>query len=137
VSRHQLPFPVQDHQTKGLEYLQACIREGLRLYQPLFQLRERVVPPGGDYIQGYRVPEGTFVGINASATQLDGIYGDDTEIFRPERWLLEDGPRKRRMLLTLDLVFGGGKTRCLGSQMAYMEMNKIVFEVRLVCVDCS
>ena len=123
-------FPVKYSETKALPYLQACVLEGLRKFPPLSQLRERKVPAHGDVINGYRVPGGTFVGLNAWGTQLDKVFGEDPEIFRPERWLMADEPRVKEMLQTHELIFGHGSTKCLGMPMAMMELNKMIFEVK-------
>lgn len=49
---------------------------------------ERSVPAGGIEIDGYVIPEGTVVGCNAWVIHRDQtVFGDDVEIFRPERWL--------------------------------------------------
>ena len=44
--------------TNGLKYLQAVCLEGLRLYPPLPFALPRVVPEGGDYVDGQFVPGG-------------------------------------------------------------------------------
>lgn len=88
-----------------------------------------MVPPEGDVISGFRIPGGTFIGLNAWGTQLDTVYGDDPEIFRPERWLTTNEERMKAMRQTLELVFGHGSTKCLGMPLAIMELNKIIFEV--------
>ncbi|KAI4174653.1 MAG: hypothetical protein LQ346_008214 [Caloplaca aetnensis] len=121
--------PIQDAEARELPYLQACIQEGLRIHPPLAQLRERVAPPEGDYIQGRRVPGGTCIGFNSWGTQRDAIYGDDPDIFRPERWLVDDVARVKQMKRTCDLVFGYGPTKCLGTGIAGMELNKVFFEL--------
>jgi cytochrome P450 len=132
LSRNHIGFPIDYRQAKELPYLQACIKEGLRLFQPLFQLRERVVPPEGDFVQGYYVPGGTFIGLNAMATQLNSVFGDDPESFRPERWFQYDDVRTKKMLQTLDLVFASGPSRCMGANIALMEKSKVIFEVRIM-----
>lgn len=59
---------------------------------------DRVVPKGGDILSGYFVPEGTVVGISGWVTQRDkGVFGDDADSFRPERWLDVDEKRFREM----------------------------------------
>ena len=114
---------------KQMPYLQACISESLRLYPPVFlQLRERVVPPGGVILNGYTIPGGTYVGFNSIGTQLNSVYGPDVEEFRPERWMIEDQVRLREMRRTLDLVFGHSNSKCLGINIANMEINLIIFE---------
>lgn len=113
-------------------YLQACIMEGLRKFPPLSQLRERVVPPQGDTVGIFRLPGGTFVGLNAWGTQLNkAVYGADAEFFRPERWLIDDVHKLEKMYQTHSLIFGHGTTKCLGVSMAMMEITKVVFEVSL------
>lgn len=124
-----MTFPIRDSETKQLPYLQACVLEGLRKFPPLSQLRERMTPPEGDVCMGYRIPGGTFIGLNAWGTQLDAVYGDDPDAYRPERWLIADQARLKAMHQTLDLVFGHGSTKCLGMPMAIMELNKMIFEV--------
>ncbi|KAF1951801.1 cytochrome P450 [Byssothecium circinans] len=101
-----------------MPYFQACITEGLRLYPPVSLLRERVVPPEGDIMHGYRIPGGTFP-----------IFGSEPEEFRPERWLINDKFQLKQMARHLELVFGYGASKCLGVNLAYTELNKIIFEL--------
>ena len=130
VKAKAVSYPIADREGKQLPYLQACVLEGLRKFPPLSQLRERVVPPEGDIINGHRIPGGTFIGLNAWGTRLDEVFGDDPEVFRPERWLTSDTNRLKAMHHTHGLIFGHGSTKCLGMAMAMMELNKIIFEVQ-------
>ncbi|KAL8878166.1 MAG: hypothetical protein Q9198_003971, partial [Flavoplaca austrocitrina] len=129
VNHCQISAPIQEAEARLLPYLQACIQEGLRIHPPLAQLRDRVAPPEGDYIHGFKIPGGTFVGFNSWGTQRDPIYGDDPAIFRSERWLENEVSRIKQMKQTYDLVFGCGPIKCLGSSMAKMTLNKTIFEV--------
>lgn len=123
-------YPIRQAEAKQLPYLQACVFEGLRKFPPLSQLRERVVPSEGDMINGHRIPGGTYIGFNIWGAQLDKVFGDDPDVFRPERWLIDDQERLTAMRETLELIFGHGATKCLGMPMAMMELNKVIFEVR-------
>lgn len=130
VARGQISTPVRDTEAKQLVYLQACVLEGLRKFPPLSQLRERVVPPGGDTLGPFHLPGGTFVGLNAWGVQLNkAVYGDDAELYRPERWLTDDAHKLQGMYQTHSLIFGHGSTKCLGTSMAMMEITKVIFEV--------
>ena len=80
----KVSFPI-----KQSPYLQACTLEGLRKFPPLSQLRKRSVPPEGDVVHGYKIPGGTLIGLNAWGTQLDSVYGEDPDAFRPERWFCQ------------------------------------------------
>ncbi|KUI69973.1 Pisatin demethylase [Cytospora mali] len=130
VTTGHISNPIQDNEAKQLVYLQACILEGLRKFPPLSQLRERVVPPEGDTIGSFRLPGGTFVGLNAWGVQLNkAVYGDDADFYRPERWLTDDPHKLQAMYRTHSLIFGHGSTKCLGVSMAMMEIVKVIFEV--------
>jgi cytochrome P450 len=45
----------------SLRYLQACLDEGLRCYPPVAGGLLRVVPKGGNIIEGEHVPEGASI----------------------------------------------------------------------------
>lgn len=131
VTKGQVSNPIRDTEAKQLVYLQACVLEGLRKFPPLSQLRERVVPPEGDTLGRFRLPGGTFVGLNAWGVQLNkSVYGDDADLYRPERWLTDDVDKLQAMYQTHSLIFGHGSTKCLGVSMAMMEITKVIFEVR-------
>ncbi|MCJ1433379.1 hypothetical protein MMC27_002739 [Xylographa pallens] len=129
IARGLTKRPVQYAEAQQLPYLSACILEGLRKHPPAAQLRERVVPPEGDYILGYRVPGGTYIGFNTWNTQLNSVFGADYEVYKPERWLVDDDERLKAMRRTLELVFGHGPTKCLGMPLAMMEAYKVIFEL--------
>ncbi|KAL1847038.1 hypothetical protein Plec18170_008814 [Paecilomyces lecythidis] len=105
VSKGFLSSPAQAHEATKLPYLQACIKEGLRIFPPITSLRERVVPPEGDTILGNFVPGGTNIGINMAGSLLSSVFGSDPDIFRPERWLEADSTTLAQMERVQDLVF--------------------------------
>jgi cytochrome P450 len=128
-------------QTKELPYLQAVIREALRLNPPVANIFSRDVPPSGDTVtvndESVRLPGGTCIGYSAYAMHHDkDVYGPDADAFRPERWFEADPDRLRAMIFTNELIFGYGKFQCLGKKVAQIEMGKLVFEVRYGCF-CS
>ncbi|KFZ01158.1 hypothetical protein V500_00862 [Pseudogymnoascus sp. VKM F-4518 (FW-2643)] len=96
-------------QGQKLPYLQACIKESLRMYPIVGTPFDRVVPKGGAILSGHFVPEGTVVGISGWATQRNkGVFGEDAESFRPERWLDADEKQVRVM----DRIWAGHKGVC-------------------------
>ncbi|KKY13342.1 putative pisatin demethylase [Diplodia seriata] len=129
AARGHVSSPITEEEAKRLPYLQAVLKEGLRRFPPITQLRERMVPPEGDWYDGKHIPGGTFVGLSAWGLQLNKVFGDDPEVFRPERWLIDDQDRLRRMAQVQELIFGHGTTRCLGIPIAMMTLNKIFVEV--------
>ncbi|KAI9698866.1 MAG: hypothetical protein M1820_007373 [Bogoriella megaspora] len=127
---------VADAEARELPYLQAVIKEGLRIYPPVTGTMTKVVPPEGDTVtltdtnETVYIPGGTEIGQSAWALHRSkAIYGPDADDFRPERWLIEDGEKLQRMLRSVELVFGYGKYQCLGRQVAMIELNKIYVEL--------
>ncbi|EFE35564.1 uncharacterized protein ARB_05607 [Trichophyton benhamiae CBS 112371] len=51
----KISSPIRDQEARRLPYLQACIKEGLRCFPPVAQLRERMVPAGGDTYNGQHI----------------------------------------------------------------------------------
>jgi len=128
---------VKDKEWRQLAYLQAVVREGLRLCPPVTGLLSKVSPPDGDefVVNGERVfiPGGTNVGWACWGMYRDkAVFGEDAEMYRPERWLEEANHEKlERMRKVVDLNFGYGKYYCLGRQVALSEIHKGIFEVRI------
>lgn len=118
----------------ALPYLQAVIRESLRVFPPTVDPLPRVAPQEGDSVEiGNRtvfIPGGTRVLASTwSITRNIEIFGEDADIFRPERWIGLDASKNARMQKVADLIFGFGKGRCLGITIARMIICKSVFEV--------
>ncbi|KAL5404784.1 hypothetical protein PMIN03_008918 [Paraphaeosphaeria minitans] len=96
-----------------LPYLDAVIREGLRIYPPFAAGNHRVAPKGGDYVDGHFVPEGTHLyGYHYALYHSPAYFALPSE-FRPERWL---GTDARFAEDQLDAVrpFGLGPRMCIG-----------------------
>jgi cytochrome P450 len=87
-SATELSSPITFEQGQHLPYIQACIKEGLRLQPAVGMLLERIVPKGGATLDGIFFPAGTIVGINPWVVAIDkSVYGQNAQEFRPERWL--------------------------------------------------
>ncbi|ODA79240.1 hypothetical protein RJ55_04833 [Drechmeria coniospora] len=121
---------------KGLPYLDAVVRESIRLHPGVSMLLERRVPPSGLVLpDGSFVPPGTEVGINPYvAGRNKSVYGDDADEFRPERWLPSDGETatspsyeaRLKRFNAADVAFGGGSHICMGRHFAFVEVYKMV-----------
>ncbi|KAJ7349976.1 cytochrome P450 [Mycena albidolilacea] len=80
----------------GMEYLNAFIKEGLRIYSAAPSLLERVVPVStsknfacadGFDLMGYALPPGTIIATQAWSMHRDPAVFQSPETFLPERWL--------------------------------------------------
>ena len=128
-------------QTKQLPYLQAVIREALRVWPPVANIFSRDVPQGGDTVivdgESVFLPGGVCIGYSAYGMHhSEKIYGKDAKAFRPERWLEADGDKLVEMIRTNDLTFGHGKFQCLGKPVAQIEIGKTIFEVSKTISAC-
>jgi cytochrome P450 len=87
--------------SQDMPYLQAIIKEALRMHPATGLPLWRVVPQGGVQIGEYWLPPGSNVGANSWVAHYDkSVFGDDAHVFRPERWLKareEGGDRIKAM----------------------------------------
>jgi cytochrome P450 len=109
-----------------LPFLSAVIKEALRCHPAAGLLLERVVPPQGLELCGERLPGGTIVGCNAWVIHQDAkIFGADADRFRPDRWI-EASPEHKRVMENSLFSFGAGARTCIGKNISYLEMYKLV-----------
>ena len=121
---------ISDAEARTMPYLQAVIKEGLRIWPPVAGLQSKEAPPQGDTWKGVFIPGGTRIGYCAWGIYRDEeLWGKDAGEFRPERWLNADEAKLKEMESTLDLIFSYGRWQCLGRPVATMELNKIFVQV--------
>ncbi|KAI6774766.1 hypothetical protein HG530_001524 [Fusarium avenaceum] len=119
--------PVTFQQAQEMPYLQAVIKESLRIHPAVGTILPRVVPKGGMELSGTYFPEGTEVGVNAWVLHSDkDIYGPDPEVFRPERWFEGE---KTSIMDTMMFSFGGGSRTCIGRNISLLELTKVVPQI--------
>jgi cytochrome P450 len=130
LSQGLISSPIKDVEARRLPFLQAVIKEGLRIRSPAGGAFFKTVPHGGDVLGGIFLPGGTEVGVShLSFLHSKQIFGADAEVFRPERWLEAESEQLGRMNSVVDLIFHSGKYQCLGKSVALMEYNKIFVEL--------
>ncbi|KAH7303982.1 cytochrome P450 [Stachybotrys elegans] len=130
IQEGKISSPVTDSEARQLPYLQAAIKEGLRIKAPAAGLLSKTVPPEGDVINGMFIPGGTQIGTSPFGVyHSKTIFGPDASLFVPERWLRVNTERAATMSSVVDLVFSSGKYQCLGKPVAFMELNKIFVEL--------
>ncbi|ETS80072.1 hypothetical protein PFICI_07601 [Pestalotiopsis fici W106-1] len=113
-------------ETQKMPYLQACIKEGLRVHPATGLPLARVVPEGGTTISGQFFPAGTIVGINTWVAHMNQqVFGPDAEAFRPERWL-ESSKQSLSAMEGYWMPFGAGSRTCIGKNISLLEINKLI-----------
>lgn len=124
--------PIRDAEAKRMPYLQAVIREGMRIFASQTPLLNKTVPETGDMLAGYNLPPGTQIGMDGwGILRSKQHWGPDAHIFRPERWLEVDEARYAEMAAALEALFGYGRYKCLGRNLAFMQLSKALPEVSI------
>ncbi|KAG5949892.1 hypothetical protein E4U53_005664 [Claviceps sorghi] len=126
-----LSRPVASYtQLRKMTYLQAVIREGLRMHPPAAGAMSKEVPPDGDNWNGLAFPPGTRISLSMwGVFRSRDVWGPDADEFRPERWLEAPAEKRAEMDSTWDIIFSSGKWGCLGRNIAQIEMNKTLVEL--------
>ena len=96
-----------------LEYLNAVLEEGLRIYPPSAFNQARIVPKQCATICGKLVPAGTAVGVATWAAARSGKNWREPDKFLPERWLGEGFPEDDRRSMQPFIL---GPRVCLGKK---------------------
>ncbi|PYH69056.1 cytochrome P450 [Aspergillus vadensis CBS 113365] len=109
-----------------LAYLDACIKEALRMYPPIPGAIHRVTPAGGASIAGHWVAGNTRVYIPIYAATHSPTHFWNPDRFIPDRWLEgAEGPYQKDIKAACH-PFSTGPRGCIGQDMAY-GMTKVVF----------
>ncbi|KAI4115933.1 MAG: hypothetical protein LQ338_007787, partial [Usnochroma carphineum] len=113
-------------ESQRLPYLDACVKEAFRLHPAVGLPLERIVPPRGAAICGQYIAGGTIVGCSAWVIHhRQEVFGEDVDIYRPERWL-ETNDEKRKQMEGTMLHFGMGSRTCIGKNISLLEIYKLV-----------
>ncbi|KEH23872.1 putative cytochrome P450 [Medicago truncatula] len=116
-------------EVKTMVYTHAALSESMRLYPPVPMdskeaINDDVLP------DGKVVKKGTMITYHVYAMgRMESLWGEDWAEFRPERWLENDGYGKRAFVPRDPFtypVFQAGPRICLGKEMAFMQMKRIV-----------
>ena len=112
-------------QVKNLEYLKRCIDEAMRLHSTSALGLPRIVTSAdGVCFQGQHCPMGTVLSVPSYTLHHDvDIWGEDVEVFDPDRWLPERLTQRQRMAFN---PFSHGPRACVGQNVAMMELQLIV-----------
>ncbi|KFA51932.1 hypothetical protein S40293_07051 [Stachybotrys chartarum IBT 40293] len=135
-------------ESSQMPYLQAVLKEALRLHPATGLPLERVVPDGGAVICGHHFPAGSIVGVNTWIAHRDrSVFGEDADTFRPGRWLESSSehlelmnrhwmpvsqgahlaaPSSQPLTSVLLNKFGLGSRTCIGRHISMLEISKLI-----------
>ena len=124
-----LSNPITYKQTKeNIPYIEAVMKESLRIHPGIGLLLERHVPEGGAEICGQYIPGGTIVGVNAWVTHHDPNVFPEPDNFIPERWT-DSSPEKKAEMERSFFAFGAGPRNCIGRYISFIEIQKVIAEL--------
>lgn len=115
-----IPDPLKSPDLRVLEklpYLNACIKEALRMSSGVISGLPRVVRSGGAIIDGEEIPGGTIVSIGSTFVHYNSQIFISPHEFRPERWL--QNPELDHWLV----AFSRGPRKCLGIKYAFFDID--------------
>ncbi|SMQ53680.1 unnamed protein product [Zymoseptoria tritici ST99CH_3D7] len=127
------PSPPSRAQLKRMRYLDAILKEVLRLY-PSVPINSRTasrtttLPTGGgpDRTSPILIRKGQAVAYSPYIMhRREDIFGPDAAAFRPERWLENDGWLFAEAGWAY-LPFNGGRRVCLGQEFALLEAGSVI-----------
>ncbi|KAH6838567.1 cytochrome P450 [Chaetomium sp. MPI-CAGE-AT-0009] len=130
IREGRISSPITDAEARNLPYLQAVIREGLRMWPPATAALPKVSDKD-EVVCGVRIPAGTNVAwAPFSFLRNKETFGEDADVFRPERWLDIDPAKYRAMDQVVMMEFASGsRWECLGKTVAQIELNKAYVEL--------
>nr|AEV21227.1 elymoclavine monooxygenase [Periglandula ipomoeae] len=105
-----------------LPYLNAVIKETLRISVPVPGCLPRVVPEGGVTLGSFSLPAGTAVSISQQAISFNNEIFSSSHSFIPERWI---GPEAVG-LDKWNIAFSRGPRQCIGTTLAYLELRSVL-----------
>jgi fatty acid omega-hydroxylase len=118
-------------EAKDMVYTHAAVSEAIRLYPPV-PVDSKVAMIDDVLPDGTPVKKGTPVTYHPYAMgRMKSIWGSDVDEFKPERWLERDGSEEGKWnFVSRDpytfTAFQAGPRICLGKEMAYLQMKRVV-----------
>ncbi|KAK7462214.1 hypothetical protein VKT23_007819 [Stygiomarasmius scandens] len=117
----------------SIPYVDALMKEALR-WRPITPLAAPHALMVDDEYRGYHIPAGSIVVGNAWAMLYDEVlYGPDTHLYNPERFLTKEGTLNPDVKHP-EMLFGFGRRQCPGMDMAESSIW-ITMTSLLACFD--
>ena len=108
------------------QYLQACIKEGLRMSPPTGGALWREVETDALVVDGHVFPKGSDIGTSIYAVHHNEEYFPDSYSFMPERWMEGNSFQDLEIAASAWMPFSLGSRVCLGQGLAMMQLSDIL-----------
>ncbi|KAF1945070.1 cytochrome P450 4A10 [Clathrospora elynae] len=103
---------------QALPYLNAVVKEGLRISMATPTRLPHVVPTGGWTFKDTYFPAGSIVGCSAYELHFNPIIFPEPQSFKPERWL-----NATEAMSKYWFAFGAGSRACIARNLATLELQ--------------
>lgn len=120
------PDKLQKDNLKNMPYLQACIKESLRLKPPMPVL-SRILTKD-IVIYNYVIPKGTYMLLATHLSSTKEEFFEDAQKYKPDRWLSPELSESRLEHLA-SIPFGHGARACLAKEMAEIQIGALLVKV--------
>lgn len=120
------PAKLDKNDLKKMRYLQACIKESLRLKPPMPVL-SRILTKD-IIVYNYVIPKGTYVLLATHLSSTKEEFFEDAEKFKPDRWLSPEMSESRLENLA-SIPFGYGSRACLAKDLAETQIGTVLVKV--------
>ncbi|KAK6140017.1 hypothetical protein DH2020_026233 [Rehmannia glutinosa] len=114
---------VEENDLNNMPYLQATVKEIMRLHPPVPMLIPRNAREDTEFM-GYFVPKNTQIFVNAWAIHRDPATWPDPLSFKPERFLDSDIDYKGQHFQMIP--FGSGRRSCLGLTLGHKMLSSTI-----------
>lgn len=109
------------HDLRGVPWLEAAIKETLRLHPPLILLLRKAMVDVE--VGGHRIAAGKLVGASPAVSNRIPEAFEEADEFRPERYI---DPRSEDLDNPWNWIpFGAGRHRCVGAAFAMMQLKAV------------
>jgi cytochrome P450 len=107
-----------------LPFLNAVVKETLRLGNLVPGRLPRVTPPEGMSVAGQHIPGGSVVSASTHLVHMNPSIFPEPEKFMPERWL-DDTPGRFKLEKYL-VAFSSGGRDCVGRELGFAEIRVFI-----------
>jgi cytochrome P450 len=99
-----------------LPYLDALMKETLRVFPAIPMSEQRVAPPKGATIYGHYIPAGTHCSRQPYTENRNPRVFPDPKKFDPERWMIIHESEQYKETTRVMWAFSSGGRMCIGLQ---------------------